>query len=177
MRKNGGNILVTLGAFLAVYSGLMYWQSSSSHVVTLSLDDDKAYNYETHSNYPRRLIIKSAGIDVLISPAEINDRVWSYSDRGVSYLITTPLPGEMGNSVIYGHNWNSILGNLDKVEVGDTIDISYQDGMKQFKVAFIQIVSPDNVSVIKATNDTRITLFTCTGFLDSKRLVVSALQV
>lgn len=85
------------------------------------------------------------------------------------------MPGEPGNSILYGHNWTSLFGNLPKTKPGERVDIGFSDGsMQQFIVEYTSIVSPDEIEIIEQTEDTRITLYTCTGFLDSKRFVVVA---
>jgi sortase (surface protein transpeptidase) len=49
------------------------------------------------------------------------------------------------------------------------------DGVKkEFKVEYTATVDPSQTYIIDNTKDTRITLYTCTGFLDSKRFVVVA---
>jgi len=177
MRKILGNILLSAGVCFTLYSGLMYFQSISPRTVSFENAFPQNINYDTSVDSPERLIIKDLGINLPIVPTQISNNQWGLTDSGVSYLATSPLPGNQGNSVLYGHNWKSILGNLQKVKVGDTIDVVYKDGSKEFVVMYIQIVSPQDISVLDPTEDSRITLFTCTGFLDSKRLVVSAREV
>ena len=93
----------------------------------------------------------------------------------MSYLATSPLPGHKGNSILYGHNWKSLLLDLPKVKPGQSVFITNHNGTKQrFIVEYTAVVDPSQTYIIDATNDTRITLYTCTGFLDSKRFVVVA---
>jgi len=130
----------------------------------------------TTNNLPMALSIPSLNQTLAVFPARVEGSVWETTKQGVSYLSSSPIPGTTGNSVIYGHNWSSILGNLSKVRIGDTIGIIFQDGTeKKFNVQFISIVTPDQTKVLAPSDDTRLTLYTCTGFLDSKRLVVTAL--
>lgn len=76
---------------------------------------------------------------------------------------------------MYGHNWTSILGNLPKVKTGDVITVTMHDGKKKdFRIEYTAVVTPDQDYIIDNTNDVRLTLYTCTGFLDSKRFVVVA---
>src|SRR3972149_6306321 len=53
-----------------------------------------------------------------ITDGYIVDGRWTVSESGVSHLTKSALPGEIGNSVIYGHNKAEILGKLWKVEKG-----------------------------------------------------------
>lgn len=125
--------------------------------------------------YPVKLTIASAGISLPIVPVEVTSSGWETTEKGIGYLTSSPLPGQKGNSVMYGHNWSSILGNLYKTRIGDVINVSYPNGKTvSFIVAYISIVSPDQIHNVGQTSDTRITVYTCAGFFDEKRLVVTA---
>ena len=124
---------------------------------------------------PRIIRIPSLGKELPIIPSTIDDDKWSTTDKGVSFLTSSKLPGERGNSVLYGHNWESILGDLEKVKPGSEIQIEFSNGVKRtFIIQVTGTVSPDQTNILKETQDKRITLYTCTGFLDSQRFVVVA---
>jgi len=90
-------------------------------------------------------------------------------------LLDSPIPGRIGNSIFYGHNWTSLLGNLVNAKPGQEISIAFGSGeIERFKISYVQVVKPSQTDILNQTNDRRITLYTCTGFLDSKRLVVVA---
>lgn len=127
------------------------------------------------STQPKKLIIEDLKIDLPIFPAQINSRVWQVSDKGVSFLSTSSVPGEKGNSILYGHNWTNILGKLTKIKPDQIIKIVYNDGsIKNFVVESTQIVSWKDTSILNQTDDSKVTIYTCTGFLDSKRFVTVA---
>jgi len=110
-----------------------------------------------------------------IFPAIVSKDSWQTSPSGVSYLSSSPLPGEKGNSILYGHNWPNLLGSLAKMKPGDRIEIAFSDGsIREFVVAYTTTVNPGQVEILKDSEDSRLTLYTCTGFLDSKRFVVTA---
>jgi sortase A len=133
-------------------------------------------NILTTSIQPIRLAIPSIGVDLPIVSSKIRNGRWETTTSAVSYLSASPVPGMTGNSILYGHNWPVLLGNLDKVKPGDTIRISYAPNHTEtFTVIYEMIVDPGNLSVLTRTSDRRITLYTCAGFLDSKRLVITAL--
>jgi len=133
-------------------------------------------NLAKYAKKPELLIVKDLNINLPIYPAQINDGKWEATGKGVSYLSSSPIPGELGNSVFYGHNWKSILGDLTKAKPGQTIEILYADGTKkEFEIMFTQVVTPDQTQILEESNDIRITLYTCTGFLDTKRFVVTAI--
>lgn len=94
---------------------------------------------------------------------------------GVTFLSTTAVPGETGNSILYGHNWANILKSLPRTKVGDEIAVTMSDGgVRRFTVERIETVAPDNAEVLAPSDSPLVTIYTCTGFLDSKRFVVIA---
>ena len=168
--------LIYFGIFCLTFAGFLYWQRTTP--TRLQFDTGKIESSSVRSTNvePRALIIADLGIELPIYPASIKNGRWEATGKGVSYLSSTPVPGEVGNSVIYGHNWKSILGNLVKARPGQTIEVLYSDGSrKEFEVKFTQVVTPDQTQILGQTGDNRITLYTCTGFLDSKRFVVTAI--
>jgi LPXTG-site transpeptidase (sortase) family protein len=113
--------------------------------------------------------------DIPVYEGELRGTVWEYSTIGISHLSSTPWAGQQGNAVYYGHNWPNLLGNLHLIKVGQTVVVTTSSGSKlNFKVTQIETVSPDQIRVIAPSGDTRLTLFTCTGFMDLQRLVVTA---
>lgn len=133
--------------------------------------------YSAKASAPDNLFtvkIPSASIELPAYSAVINGATWQTTKRGISYLSTSPLPGEQGNSVLYGHNWPNLLGNLHEVKPGDAVFVTRANTTSRFIVRYVAVVDANEHSVYAATNDTRITLYTCTGFLDRDRLVVTA---
>lgn len=124
---------------------------------------------------PKEIEIPDLNIHLAIYPAKITNSNWETTTKGVSLLSSSPIPGNNGNSILYGHNWESLLGPLVKIKPGEIVKITYPDkSVKIFKVEYTQIVSPSNVEILNQTKDKRITIYTCTGFLDSKRFVAVA---
>lgn len=138
------------------------------------------YHYEQHAKsnkkeLPVKISIKSLKINLPLLPAKLHGTTWDVTGDGASYLTSSPLPGEKGNSIIYAHNWASLFGNLVNAKKGDEITIEFADkSTKKFTVASTTTVSPEDNEILKQTDDKRMTLYTCTGFLDSKRFVVVA---
>ena len=124
---------------------------------------------------PVNITISRVGINLPIYTAKVVNNVWQTTDLGASYLTSSPLPGETGNSIIYGHNWTSLFGKLVNVKIGDKVVINYPDHThKTFVIAYTSVVSPDESSILAPSKDKRITLYTCTGLFDSKRFVAVA---
>ncbi|MDP3941877.1 MAG: sortase [bacterium] len=126
---------------------------------------------------PVRLKIPNVAIDLSVYPATVHNTTWETTDKGVSYLESSALPGSTGNAIFYGHNWPNLLGPLKNTNVGDTIKVSFADGsVVAYTVEFITIVKPEQTKILDNSEDSRLTIYTCTGFLDQKRFVVTAVK-
>ncbi len=84
-------------------------------------------------------------------------------DRGVGHIAGTAAPGESGNIGIAGHR-DGFFRGLKDIHVGDTIDLQSQQGNSHYRVDEIQIVSPDDVSVLEPRTKPSLTLVTCYPF-------------
>ncbi len=167
-------VLLTLGFLLIFFGGYLVLQRYSPK--TLEFKDLKVNRVVSSDVVPVRIIIPSLKIDNGIYPAKINNGKWEVTTKGISYLLSSPVPGGSGNSILYGHNWPSILGNLSKIKPREKIEIVMSNGQKKvFIVQFTSVVDPSQTHILSQTNDNRITLYTCTGFLDSKRFVATAI--
>ncbi len=176
MRTFLASLFIILGVGLVSFGGyLVYLRYSPAK---LSFNDSQVLNTNAskeQGSKPTRMIIEGQSIDLAIVPSEIKNGAWQVTNKGVSYWNESPVPGEVGNSVFYGHNWTSLLGRLVRVKPGDTIRVVYEDGTaKDFNITVTQVVTPDQIGILAPSKDKRITIYTCTGFLDSKRFVAVA---
>lgn len=166
-------VLLTLGLLFLGFGCYLVNERVAPRSITF---ESPAPSIEPGVLLPTRLTIQRIDIDLPIIPAQIIGKRWQTTSAGISYLSTSPLPGNPGNSVMYGHNWSNLLGSLKKAKVGDTILVTKSDGtVVSFTVHFISVVSPDESHIYGNTPDTRLTLYTCTGFLDTHRLVITAI--
>ena len=133
---------------------------------------------EKPSEKPIKIYIPKIKRTLNISDGYISGDRWAISDTGVSFLTTSALPGKMGNSVIYGHNTQGILGGLWRVSTGDNIYIVLANGeFVKYQVAETKEIKPSQVEILNNSEDSRLTLYTCSGFLDTARFVVVAQKV
>jgi LPXTG-site transpeptidase (sortase) family protein len=169
-----GKILIFLGILLLIFGNYLVYERYSSK--KLEFESVKTVKTANSTSTPVKITIPSLGIENTIYGAKIIDNNWETTTRGISYLSDSPVPGEKGNSILYGHNWPSLLGNLTKIKTGDKINVTMDNGEERiFIVKFTYEVNPNQTQILNPTNDRRITIYTCTGFLDSKRFVVTAL--
>lgn len=168
-------LLIFTGFILYALAGYFIWlRNDPSRLAFQKYSAVAPANIEKKS-LPTRIVIKDLHIDLPVLPAKITNNVWQTTANGVSYLTSSPLPGTKGNSIIYGHNWNSLFGNLVNSHPGEKVEIDYADGSKKtFTIAYTSVVTPDTASILAASKDKRITMYTCTGWFDSKRFVAVA---
>jgi LPXTG-site transpeptidase (sortase) family protein len=172
-----GHTLFTLGTLLWLVTALLYWQRINPNRLKIEVQSSSLVSSSDKSDglIPVAVVSGSLSIKLPVFQAEVEGNKWPATSKGVSYLSSTALPGEMGNSVLYGHNWPNLLGNLTKAQEGDDIVVVFSDGSrKKFIIDSTFIVTPDSGWILSPTDDTRITIYTCTGFLDSKRFVAVA---
>ena len=174
MTKTVTALFFIFGTLCLLYSSLLTWERTNPKRLSFAASPPQT-NISTHE-YPVRVTIPSIDADLPIIQSEIENNVWQTTSKGVSYLKSTPLPGEIGNSILYGHNWSNLLGKLSEVKPGNIITIEFNTGRTaEFIVSGTGTVSPNDIHVLYPSKDARITLYSCTGFLDSKRFVVTAL--
>lgn len=124
---------------------------------------------------------------VMYEPSIAEGNVQKALESGVVHYGNTPVPGQSGNAVIFGHssndwwepgNYKFIFGLLDKLSPGDRFSVDYQSKRYIYEVTSTRVVAPTDVSVLNPTAEPSMTLITCTPPGTSlKRLIVVANQV
>lgn len=111
-----------------------------------------------------------------------------YLKDGVAHFKGTPLPGDGGNSFIYGHSAitsffrsnpdlpETIFTRLENVDIGDKIMIERDDKILSYTVRRKHIAEAEDFSVLQPSSHREtITLMTCWPIgIGSKRLIVIA---
>src|SRR5438876_6516812 len=122
-------LLMILGVVFYALSIYLIWERNNPNRLALSYE--KNYNYVNTSNPPVRIIIKDVGINLPVYPAETNNGKLETTSKGASYIVSSPVPGEIGNSIIYAHDWVSLFGPLLNVHPGNIVEIEYADKTKK----------------------------------------------
>lgn len=174
-RQKVGLVLISVGlvCFGIVFSFKGYQEFKNK---TLSFSQPPELIEEVKEElFPSQILIPSLKIDFPVFPAEATGSEWEISEEGVSYLLKSGVPGRSGNTIIYGHNKRNLFGPLLWIEKGREVEIKNKKGESfVYEVVETKIVSPESIEVLAPTEDSTLTLYTCTGFLDSKRFVVVA---
>ena len=94
----------------------------------------------------------------------------------IGHFPGTAFPGTKGNSVLAGHRsytFGSFFNRLDELKPGDEIRLQTKKGTTRYTVSESFLVEPDDISVLKSSDDTRITLITCHPiYVPTHRLIV-----
>lgn len=175
MKPRLAAFLTVFGLVCLVLTAFLFWQRTTPRRLSFNLKTPPPTEKAAHTLEPKTLVIRDLGLELPIFPARVEGRKWKASTKGVSFLSTSPIPGKKGNSVLYGHNWPNLLGNLVKIKPGQEMEVWFNDNsIEKFVVKTTQIVTPEQTSILDPSDDKRITLYTCTGFLDRKRFVATA---
>ena len=84
-------------------------------------------------------------------------------NRGVGHIAGTARFGENGNVGIAGHR-DGFFRGLKNIRVGDRIDLEEPDRIETYVVERLEIVNPENVSVLRSSSEPALTLVTCYPF-------------
>lgn len=177
MRAALSHVLIGIGICILFYAGYLVFERTNPSALSFATPP-ASYKPTGHHGIPMRIDINHVHIHLPLYPSTVRNNVWETTTLGASFLTTTPLPGDRGNSIIYAHNWTSLFGNLVSVHPGDKVEITYKNTPKKiFTIVYTDTVTPENVQILSSSQDNRITMYTCTGFFDMKRFVaVGVLQ-
>ena len=121
------------------------------------------------------IVIPQLSLRLPVVAGFISNGQWTTTGEGVSHLSSSAQLGKKGNSVLYGHNWPNLLGKLPSIKPGDKVMIETPTKTLVYTVYYTAEVKPSDTSILAKTTDERITLYTCSGFFDEKRFVVTAI--
>ena len=92
-------------------------------------------------------------------------------EGGVAHMAKTALPGESGNTVIFGHSsyykakpgsYKTVFAKLNQLVAGDAVQISYNKKIYSYKVSESKIVKPEEIAVVSQDKSKKqLTLITC----------------
>lgn len=159
----GGSILLSLSLYYQYRQRILSFNAVPIEIQTVT----------ERSPEPQKLRIESQNLELPITQSKIHNGVWEIAEATANHLELSARPGEKGNVVVYGHNKPEILGHLHQVQIGDTIKVTNQAGQEfVYQIEGKKIVNPDKIEAVLSTNYEKLTIYTCTGFLDSKRLIL-----
>lgn len=169
-------IPLIIGGIVLVAGGLVKqtnYQRSMAPLTAISVTQNEASN----SGVPKKIIIGEA-VNIPLDEAQLVGQKWTVSPVNGTYLLNSARLGQVGNMIIYGHNLKSIFGNLKMVETGDRVTLTDELGKDwTYRVVKTVVINPADSSWLQDTDIPMLTIYTCAGFMDSKRLIVRAVPV
>ena len=122
------------------------------------------------------LQVKSLGTNLVVAEGDSPGQLRS----GPGHRIGTPMPGQVGNSVIVGHRhgWGGPLADIGQLKPGDPIAVqagSLGGPIGVFTVQSVKKVAGDDVTPFAPSTDRRLTIVAGTGgqFSDERIVVVA----
>lgn len=165
--------------------------------VSLDPDSQKLRNITINENYNSLMSINISSVG--ISEINLQPNVESYDEKiynqvlksGVAHFRGTPLPGDGGNSFIYGHsavesyfsrhqnNPETIFTRLEDVDLGDQVEIKKDGRVIKYVVRKKKIVNPSDFSILETQGRKEtVTLMTChPAGIGTNRLIVTAERI
>lgn len=128
-------------------------------------------------NPPVRIIIPSLSVDLEVETAPIVKGYWKVFPDKAGFGQGSAFPGQKGNQVIFAHAREGLFLPLKEIKEEDEIYVLTDNGWFFYEVREIKTVLPEQIEVIAPTDDETLTLFTCSGFADTKRLIIVAKRV
>ncbi|MEO9254343.1 MAG: sortase [Tepidiformaceae bacterium] len=134
---------------------------------------------------PTRLVVSNLGIDAPIAEVGVISNgtrpVWEVAWQSVGHNFDSSLPGQPGNMVLTGHvsvadpSNKAWFTKLDKLNLGDDVEVYSGDKVYQYTVSKVSVVAPDAVKVLRSDVGATVTLITCTHDLKNRLVVVATL--
>lgn len=148
--------------------------TSSAQIDSPIKIDQKLLSQIEPSQPPMRVVIPGLSLDLPITESKVINGYWELSQTTASHGVGSANPGENGNIVVFAHARDELFGPLRKVKKDDQIYLLTKDRWYKYQVSETKEVDPNDTQVIAPTQSETLTLYTCSGFLDGKRLIVSA---
>ena len=167
--------LVTL-RFMSSFALPSLVSKSEAQTVTTPLGDIVSETVTPHKKHsPSAIYLAKEDLTLPIAEGVISGDEWTLYEDKVSWLATSAEPGK-GNVIVYAHNRPGLFGNLKNFKVGDEISVEHAQKWFTYKVVTVRKVTPADIDAVLA-NDNQLTLYTCDGKFDQKRLIIIATPI
>ena len=170
------HLTLSLSVLLILFGAFIFWRAKYTQQ-NLSFEGELSVveNVQERQSVPILLKTPSLGFNLKVEETGIMNGEWQVPVSNLGHLAVSARPGEGDNIVIYGHNKKSIFGKLGQMKAGDIVVVESEEGKEwEYQVIEKIVVNPDRMDLVGKTDEEILTLYTCTGWLDSKRLIVRA---
>src|SRR6266702_1708208 len=95
-------LLILAAIALILFALFLFWERINPRRLVFNTNTVQSNNTNKTSEHisPSEITIPKEHIHLPILPAILNQGVWETTTQGASYLKTSPIPGEDGNSII-----------------------------------------------------------------------------
>jgi sortase A len=139
----------------------------------------KSSNSSSVATQPNHVVIPSMLLDQPLLEGPVS-QTYQILAKGVWRYPLGSTPNKGGNTVLIGHrftytNPEGVFYFMNKVNLGDTIAIFWDNHLYTYSVSQIMVVPPSDTAIENQTKQAEVTLFTCTPLaLPNSRLVIVA---
>lgn len=174
-----GILLLLLGAFILTRGVISYQaqKAINSGFVDAAAFEKSNTSEINDTKVPIRIIIPKISIDLPVKTAKIIAGYWQVFEDTAAWGEESGYPGKPGNQVIFAHAKKGLFLPLRNIAVGDKVYVITDSDWYTYEVKEINSVYPNQKEVVAPTTDETLTIYTCSGFEDSKRLIVIAKRV
>lgn len=130
-----------------------------------------------NKNPPLRIVIPSLNIDLPVKESKIINGYWEVFPDSAGFGLGSAYPEENGNQVIFAHARIGLFEPLKNIKPGEKITVFTKNKWFTYQVSEIKEVLPSQTEVIAAISEPILTLYTCSGYSDSKRLIVISKKI
>jgi sortase A len=120
-----------------------------------------------------RIRMPAIGLETVM----VEDASSASLQKGPAHYAGTPLPGQPGTVGIAGHRttYQAPFHDIDNLERGDRVVVRMPYGVFRYRIEGSNVVSPDNVQVLKRVDHDRLTMTACHPLYSaSERIAVFA---
>lgn len=122
---------------------------------------------------PQRIVIPDLGLDIDVVPSFIKNGYWEVFEDKAGWGVGSAYPGEIGNSVIFAHAKENLFEKLKFIKKDSKVFVLTKNGWFEYEAKNKFEVSPSDTKIVAPVNsEKKLTLYTCSGYKDTKRLVV-----
>lgn len=121
------------------------------------------------------MVIPKINVKVLVAEGTEDEKLKYY----VGHFENTALPGEKGNFAVAGHRnyiYNEMFRDVNQLEAGDDIIVRTAKGEFTYKVKEQKVIEPTDVDILDPTDDSTVTLVTCTIGGKQRLVVIGELE-
>lgn len=163
LRRIASLALIIIGVVLLGYVGTQYWGMYRSQQRLEAEWERQALGTNTpgHASITSdqlltRLVISKINMDAIVIEGASRKEL----SAGPGHMKETAMPGDPGNAVITAHR-DTFFRHIYELVKGDHIEVRRNGHVYTYQVTGKRVVEPDDVSVLKQTNDPQLTLITC----------------